>query len=466
MEEQYDVAIIGAGPGGYVAALRAAQAGLKTVCIDKRQTLGGTCLNVGCIPSKALLQSTELYDRVLHEGAQHGIQNGQTLSMDFSQLMSRKEGVVKSLTDGVAGLFKKREILFLQGEARFTSSTELEVEKGNETQKVKAKNFIIATGSDSIALPFLPFDEKYIVSSTGALALETIPKRLTIIGGGVIGVELATVYRRLGSEVKIIEMLDHICPAMDTSLSKQLLQVLKKQGLQFLLEAKVIKGEKQGESISLTIEHKGEQKQVESDVVLVAVGRRPYTAGLHLEKAGVKVTARGFIEVNHQFRTSQPHIFAIGDVIDGIMLAHRASEEGVIVADLIMGHYSSIDYMAVPNVIYTSPEAASVGLTEQEAKEAGLEIIIGQYFFRGNPRARCNNETEGFVKVIGEAKTKRLIGMHIIGSHASELIAEGMLAIQTSATLEDIGFAPNAHPTLSEAIKEAALQALGRPMHL
>lgn len=465
MADQYDIAIIGAGPGGYVAAIRAAQLGFKTVCINKFSSLGGTCLNVGCIPSKTLLQSTELLFHLKQKGKEQGIECPQ-LSVDFSQMMTRKKQVVKSLVDGVAGIFNRRKIKTLQGTAEFIDPHRLRIRQENGVhQEIEASYILIATGAEPIALPDIPFHERQIVSSTGALNLLNIPERLIVIGGGVIGVELASVYQRLGSRVIVIEMLDHICPALDQSLSHQLLQTLTKQGIEFRVSGRVASTVVQPDEVILTVDQKGELQNLSANVVLVAVGRRPYTEGLELEKVGIQKDKRGFISVDGSFRTSQPHVFAIGDVIEGTMLAHRASAEGVAVIESLKGERPILDYLSIPNVIYTYPEVASVGLTEQEARQAGLDLMIGTSFFRGNPRARCSDETEGFVKVIGDRVSGQLVGMHIIGPHASELIGEGMLAMQQKVKLKEIGEAAQAHPTLGEAIKEAALDALGQAIH-
>jgi dihydrolipoamide dehydrogenase len=466
MEQRYDLAIIGAGPGGYVAAIRAAQLGLKTVCIDKRGIPGGTCLNVGCIPSKALLYSTEMYAWLSQNSKKHGL-GIESVDVDFQAMMRRKETVVKGLVEGINHHFKRYNIDFLKGKARFLSPYRLEVKEENQNgQVIEASHFILATGAEPIQLPGLPFDERLIISSTGALSLSAIPKKLLVVGGGVIGVELASVYRRLGTDVVIIEMLDRICPPMDQTMSKLLLQVLKKQGMHFVLSTKVMGAEIANNRVALKLQQEAGELTESGDVALIAVGRRPYTADLDLEKIGISLTKGGFVPVDGRFRTIQPHIYAIGDVIEVVMLAHRASEEGVAVVELIAGKQTQVHYMAIPNVIYTSPEVASVGLTEQEAREAGLEMKIGLAPFKGNPRARCNEDTEGVVKVIGESRTGRVIGLHILGQHASELIAEGMLAIQKKATLEDLAEAPQAHPTLSESIKEASLAALGRAIHV
>lgn len=464
MERHYQVAILGAGPGGYVAAIRAAQLGFKTVCIDKRSSLGGTCLNVGCIPSKSLLQSTELYAQFQHEAKEQGV-SYTDLSIDFQYLMQRKNRVVKGLVEGIAASFKSHQVDFIQGTACFVDPHSVEITHENQTQRVTADYFIIATGSDSIALPTLPFDEKQVISSTGALSLSKIPKRMIVVGAGVIGVELASVYNRLGTQVTIIEILDHICPAMDVTIHKMLLSVLKKQGIEFCLSSQVVSAVVQPDEVIVTVKEEDKLTNRSADVLLVSVGRRPYTKELNVDKAGIQLTQKGFIPVNSLFQTTQSHIFAIGDVIEGVMLAHRASEEGIVVVNRIAGQPASINYMAIPNVIYTSPEAASVGLTEKEALDMQLGIQVGMAYFKGNPRARCAGQTEGLVKIIGEVQSGRLIGLHILGAHASEMIAEGMIAIEKKGTLEDIANATHAHPTLSEAIKDAALNALGRGLY-
>jgi dihydrolipoamide dehydrogenase len=458
-ENDFQVIVIGSGPGGYVAAVRAAELGFKTACVEKMPTLGGTCLNVGCIPSKALLSSSEHYEWIQKSGKDHGI-NVSGVTFDFQKMKQRKEGVVKGLVDSVAALLKKHGIERINGTARFVNPHTIQV----DGKTITADHFIIATGSNPVELPILPFDEKRVVSSTGALSLAEVPKRFLVIGGGVIGVEIASVYRRLGSETTIIEMLDTITPMMDPLISRTLLQSLKKQGIEFYLSAKVTKAKVEGD-VELTVEHEGKVLSFHGDVVLVAVGRRPHIQGLDPEKAGIPITPKGFIAVDANFRAGHNHIYAIGDVIEGTMLAHRASHEGIAVAELIAGQRPFINYMSIPNVVYTHPEIAVVGLTEAEAKAAGLDVIVGTVYFRGNARARCIDDTEGLLKIIGDAKNGRLIGVHIVGPNASELIAEGMLAINKKATLKDIADSCHPHPTLSEAIMEAALQAIGTPIH-
>jgi|LakMenE18May11ns_1017448.scaffolds.fasta_scaffold9924818_2 dihydrolipoamide dehydrogenase len=462
--ESFDVAVVGSGPGGYVAAIRCAQLGLKTACIEKDATLGGTCLNVGCIPSKALLHSTEYYEWILKKSKENGIEVP-SIQANLSQMMQRKDQVVKSHVDGIQSLFKKNKVTKVQGKARLLPNQQLEVSNGSEKQILAAKNIILATGSASIPLPALPFDEATVISSTGALALKAIPPILAVVGAGVIGVELASVYRRLGSQVIIVEMLDRVCPGMDFAISKMLLQILKKQGLDIHLGSKVTKVQKKNQGIAFSYIEEEKETTIEADAVLVAIGRKPYSDGLGLKEVGIEMTSKGFVQINRSFQTSLPYIYAIGDLIEGPMLAHRASEEGMAVAELIAGQQPHVNYITIPNVVYTHPEVAALGLTEEESKAAGLETKIGTCLFRANSRARCIGETEGMVKVIGESKTDRLIGMHILGAHASEMIGIGVMALEKKMTIAELANACYAHPTLSEAIKEAALNALGRAIH-
>lgn len=460
MEDHFDLIVIGSGPGGYVAALRAAKLGLKTACVDKRPEPGGTCLNIGCIPSKCLLHSTEQYYLLKNFGPNFGLEFSE-LNANFPVMNKRKKEVVKGLVNGVKNAFKEAGVSYIVGEATFLNANQVEITNNGTKQTLTAKYLLIATGSTSTPLPELPFDEKNVLSSTGVLSLNAVPKSLLVIGGGVIGVELASIFARLGTQITVIEMLDRICPAMDAKISAALLQSLKNLGIKFYLNATLITSVIQPNEVIVTVNHDDKLSNFSAEKMLVAVGRRPYTERLGLEKAGVEDDKKGYIPVNHSFQTSQKHIFAIGDVIEGTMLAHRASEEGVAVVELIANkNPKKLNYMSIPNVIYTHPEVAAVGLTEEEARQAGINVQVGISYFKANGRARCSGEMEGFVKIIGDAKTGRLLGMHIIGSHASELIAEGMMAIQKEATLSDIAYAPNAHPTLSEVIKEAALSGL------
>lgn len=463
--EKFDVVVIGSGPGGYVAAIRAAQLGLKTGIVEKKPTLGGTCLNIGCIPSKALLQSTELYHEILHNAAKNGIECPSPV-INLSQMMKRKQEIVTSLVEGVAGLIKRNKITRFEGIAKFQLPHIIDVFGKEAPIQVESKSFILATGSESINLPFLPIDEKKIVTSTGALSFEKVPQKLIVIGAGVIGVELASVYKRLGSDVTIVEMLDRICPTLDNGIGRVFQQILKKQGLNFLLSTQVANAQIEDEAITLFLNHEGKSSALTGDAVLVAVGRKPASANLGLDKIGVALDKKSFVIVDGNFRTSIENIYAIGDLIDGPMLAHKASEEGAAAAEIVAGHSARIDYLTLPNVIYTSPEVASVGLTEEEAKALALNVKVGTSQFKGNPRARCTGHDEGLVKIIGEARSGRVLGLHIIGDQASEMIGEGVIAIGKKATLEDIANGFHAHPTRCEAIKEAALAALGRAIHV
>ncbi len=458
---EFDVVVIGSGPGGYVAAIRAAQLKLKTACVEKNADLGGTCLNVGCIPSKALLYSSELYWKCKKEGALHGIK-AEALHCDFLAMMARKNKIVSGFRAGIAGLFKKNKVTHLQGTATLLSPHSLRV----GSQEIKTKYIILATGSEPTPLPFLPFDEKKILSSTGALALPYTPERMTVVGAGVIGVELGSVYSRLGTQVTFVEFMDRVCPTLEESLSKELQTQLTKQGLTFYLSSKVNSALMNDKEISVQITLPDKTtKTLATDVVLVSIGRRAYTQGLGLEQVGISLTPQGLVPIDGQFRTKVPSIFAIGDIVDGPMLAHKAEEEGIAAAEIIAGQQPHINYAAIPNVVYTYPEVASVGLSEAQAQQFGLSTQSGVFPFKANSRAPCSAEEDGFVKIVVEGQTKRILGMHIIGAHASELIVAGALALQKKMTIDDIIHTPFAHPTLAEAIKEAALAVHNRAIH-
>ncbi|HWG79601.1 MAG TPA: dihydrolipoyl dehydrogenase [Stellaceae bacterium] len=469
MADTYDVIVIGGGPGGYVAAIRAAQLGLRTACIDKRGTPGGTCLNIGCIPSKAMLQSSEKFAEAQHALAAHGVKVS-GVALDLPTLMARKDKVVGENTRGVEFLFKKNKVEYIKGAARFTAPLKLAVTpiNGGQAQELTAKSIIIATGSDIVPLPGVDIDEKTIVSSTGALTLPAVPKRLVVVGGGYIGLEMGSVWRRLGSEVTVVEFLDRITPGMDGELSRNLQRVLTKQGFAFRLGTKVVAAKRGADGVTLTLEpaQGGPREELKADVVLVAIGRRPYTEGLGLDAAGVAIDNNGRIKVDGDFATNVKGIYAIGDVIQGAMLAHKASEEGVVLAEMLAGQRGHVNYEAIPAVIYTWPEVASVGRTEEELKSAGAAYKAGKFPFSANARARANNDTEGFVKILADAKTDRVLGVHIIGPDAGTMIAEAALAMEYGASAEDIARTTHAHPTLNEAVKEAALAVEGHPIHI
>ncbi len=455
MSEKFDVIVIGSGPGGYVAAIRCGQLGLKTACVEKGD-LGGTCLNIGCIPSKALLHSSDLYYQLEHHFPDHGVQAGH-IAFDFDKMMDRKKEVVHEFTLGVGALFHKNKVTHLKGTGTLKSPTTVSVNGVD----FEAGSIILASGSEPIQLPFLQIDEKRIVTSTGALSLESIPQKMIVIGAGAIGVELGSVYSRLGSNVTFVEFLPRICPTMEEVISKNLQQILEKQGMTFHLSSKVIAAD----GTTLTIEKEGQKSQLEANVILCSIGRRPYTIGLGLENVGITANEKGFIPINGRFQTKIPNIYAIGDIVDGPMLAHKASEEGVAVAELIAGQRPMIEYIAIPNVVYTNPEVAAVGLTEAEAKGMGVDVKTGTFPFKINSRAKCTGETEGMVKIVADGKSDRILGIHILGAHASEIIAEGVVAIEKKMTALELGNAPHAHPTFSEAVKEAALAVHGRPIH-
>jgi dihydrolipoamide dehydrogenase len=459
----FDVLVIGSGPGGYVAAIRAAQLGLKTACAESRETLGGTCLNVGCIPSKALLHASELFEEAAHGTlAKWGVKtNGVEVDLDAMH-GSRKEAV-KGLTQGIEFLFKKNKVEWLNGHASFESADTVKV--GDRT--VQAKNIVIATGSSVTPLPGIEIDQERIVDSTGALELPEVPKRMVVIGGGVIGLELGSVWRRLGSQVTVVEFLDQILPGFDDDVRKDANKIFKKQGFEFRLSTKVTKAKRDGDAVTLTVEPAagGAAETIEADVVLVSIGRRPNTEGLGLEKAGLQVNNRGQIETDHDFRTKVPGIWAIGDVIPGPMLAHKAEDEGIAVAENIAGLTGIVNHDVIPSVVYTMPEIAGVGLTEEQAKEHG-EVKVGKFPMLANSRAKTNREPDGFVKVIADAKTDRVLGVWMISTVAGTMIAQAAQAMEFGATSEDIAYTCHAHPTHSEALKEAAMAVTGKPIHI
>ncbi|WP_298282472.1 dihydrolipoyl dehydrogenase [Acidocella sp.] len=463
MAENFDVIVIGAGPGGYVAAIRAAQLGLKVAVAEKRATLGGTCLNVGCIPSKALLQSSENYHEALHGFADHGITLG-SVSIDIARMQARKAEVVGANTKGIEFLFKKNKVTWLKGEAKFTGPNAVEV----AGQGYTAKHIIIATGSDSVPLKGIEVDEKKIVTSTGALELDKVPGRLVVIGAGVIGLELGSVWRRLGAEVTVVEFLDRITPGMDNELSKSFQQILTKQGFTFKLGTKVTSAKVEGDEVALTLEPAkgGEAETLKADVVLLAIGRYAYTGGLNLEAAGVATDERGRVKVDHHYATNVPGVYAIGDVIAGPMLAHKAEEEGVALAEILAGQAGHVNYGAIPGVVYTWPEVATVGATEEGLKAQGVAYKVGKFPFMANGRARAMGALEGFVKLLSDKTTDKLLGAHIIGPDAGALIAECVTALEFGASAEDVARTCHAHPTLSEVVKEAALAADGRALHI
>ena len=462
-DHNYDLIVIGAGPGGYVAAIRAAQLGLKTACVESRETLGGTCLNVGCIPSKAMLHASEMYHEA-HSGAlaKFGIDfKGVALNLD--QMQAEKTKAVGELTGGIEFLFKKNKVDWLKGHAAFTSGSSIDVAGKSYT----AKNILIATGSSVTPLPGVEIDQKVIVDSTGALALPKVPKHLVVIGGGVIGMELGSVWLRLGAEVTVVEYLDQILPGYDGEVRKEAAKIFKKQGFNIRTGTKVTGVAVKGNKATVTVEPAagGASETIEADCVLVSIGRRPNTEGLALDKAGITPNKRGQIEIGHDFQTSAPGIYAIGDVVPGPMLAHKAEDEGVAAADFIAGGTGIVNHDVIPGVVYTYPEIASVGLTEEEAKERG-EVKVGKFPMMANSRAKTNRDTDGFVKVIADAKTDRVLGVHIIASIAGSMIAEAAVAMEFGATSEDIAYTCHAHPTHAEALKEAAMAVTGKPIHM
>ncbi len=461
--QSYDLIVIGSGPGGYVCAIRAAQLGMTVACVEKQETLGGTCLNIGCIPSKALLSDSEKFKEANTHFADIGIK-ASGIKLDLKAMMGHKDEVVKANTQGIEYLFKKNKITWLKGTGKIVKAGTVEVDGTAYT----AKYIVIATGSDVVSLPGIEIDEDKIVSSTGALKLPKVPKSMVVIGGGYIGLEMGTVWSRLGAEVTVIEYLDRILPGMDGEISKEMQKILSKQGLKFRLGTKVKEAKAQSKNVALTVEpaEGGEEEKITADVVLVAVGRKPYTDKLGLETAGVETDDKGRIRTDSGFKTNVDGIYAIGDVIAGPMLAHKAEEEGVVLAEILAGQTGHIDYNLIPGVVYTWPEVAQIGKTEEQLKEEGIAYKTGKFPFMANGRARAMNATEGFVKILADKKTDRVLGAHIIGPEAGTLIAELAIAMEFAASSEDIARTCHAHPTLEEAVKEAALAVDGRPIHI
>jgi len=466
MEENFDLLVIGGGPGGYVCAIRAAQLGLKAGCIESRGTLGGTCLNIGCIPSKSLLNSSELFFKAKNNFDNLGIETGE-IKLNLKKMMTNKSKSVQILTKGVEFLFKKNKVSYIKGKGVLFSKNHVVVYQDNKKTSYKAKNIVIATGSSPLSLSGINIDEKNIISSTGALSLEKVPQNLVVIGGGYIGLEMGSVWARLGSKVTVIEFLDHITPGMDREISKEFEKILTKQGIKFKLNSKVttVKTLQDKLMVQFMNNNTKAQENLECDKALVSVGRKPYTEGLNLSKIGVKKDDKGRIEVSEKFQTSIPNIFAIGDVIKGPMLAHKAEEEGIAVAEILAGQSGHVNYDVIPGVIYTLPEVATVGKTEEELKKAKINYKVGKFPFLANSRAKVNNESEGFVKILADSKTDKVLGVHIIGPHCGDMIAEMGLAMEFGASSEDIARTCHAHPTHTEAIKEAALAVDKRPIH-
>ena len=466
----FDLVVIGAGPGGYTTAIRAAQLGMTVACVEKDATLGGTCLNVGCIPSKALLDSSELYHQALHGLAVHGVKAA-GVTLDLAAMMQRKDKVVGGLTQGIVGLFKKNKVTSLRGRARIVAPGRVAVAGADGEQTIEAARILIATGSEATPLRDLPFDGERIVSSTEALALPSVPKRLLVVGAGAVGLELGSVWRRLGAEVTVAEFLPQIVPAFDQSMARLLQRALEKQGLVFRLQTSAIGAARTPDGVRVTLaaqrgDTKGETSTLDVDVVLVAVGRRAFTEGLGAREAGVAFDERGRIVVNERFETNVPGIFAIGDCIPGPMLAHKAEEDGVVAVEMMAGQAAHVDYDRVPNVVYTFPELASVGIGEDEAKRRGIAVRVGAFPFSANARARALGETEGQAKIVADAATDRVLGVAILGPRASDMIAEATIAMEFSASSEDIARTVHAHPTLPEAVKEAALAVAKRTINI
>ena len=465
MSEKFQAVVIGGGPGGYLCAIRLSQLGIKTACIESRGTLGGTCLNIGCIPSKSLLNLSENYYKAKHFSSL-GIEVGK-VKLNLEKMMKNKDNAVTILTKGVEFLFKKNKVTYYKGTGSFKSNNLISItdNKNNKTI-IEADKVIISTGSEPVSLPGIKIDEKSIISSTGALSLNAVPKKMVVVGGGYIGLEMGSVWSRLGSQVHVVEYLDHITPGMDKEISKELLKILKKQGINFHLETKVESIKKEGKKVIVnTSEKEGKKNAFDCDVVLISVGRKPNTKNLNLNKIGIQLDKKNKIKVNKNFQTNVQNIYAIGDVIEGPMLAHKAEEEGIAVAELISGQSCHVNYDVIPGVVYTFPEVASVGKTEEQLKDANQTYKIGKFPFMANSRAKTVNEPEGFVKILADDKTDRVLGVHMIGSHAGEMIAEMAIAMEFGASSEDIARTCHAHPTFSEAIKEAALSVDKRPIH-
>tara|TARA_R110000796_G_scaffold88850_3_gene191824 strand:+ start:34145 stop:35551 length:1407 start_codon:yes stop_codon:yes gene_type:complete len=465
----YDVAIIGSGPGGYVAAIRCAQLGMKTAIIEKYNTLGGTCLNVGCIPSKALLDSSHHYEDAVKHFEEHGIEISGDVKVNLEKMISRKQNVVDMTTKGIDFLMNKNKIDVFEGVGSFKDATHINIKKNDgKTETIEAKNTIIATGSKPSTLPFIKLDKERIITSTEALTLKEVPKHMIVIGGGVIGLELGQVYKRLGADVTVVEFMDRIIPGMDGALSKELMKVMKKQKVKFELSHKVKSVERKGKEVIVKADNsKGEEITFTGDYCLVAVGRHAYTEGLNLEAAGVKMEERGRVAVNDHLQTNVANIYAIGDVIKGAMLAHKAEEEGTLVAEILAGQKPHIDYNLIPGVVYTWPEVAAVGKTEEQLKEAGIEYKTGQFPMRALGRSRASGDIDGFVKILADKKTDEVLGVHMIGARVADLITEGVTAMEFRASAEDIARMSHAHPTYGEAVKEAALAATAdRALHV
>ncbi|MDO1514480.1 dihydrolipoyl dehydrogenase [Maribacter confluentis] len=467
--DQYDVAIIGSGPGGYVAAIRCAQLGMKTAIIEKYSTLGGTCLNVGCIPSKALLDSSHHYEDAIKHFDEHGIEIPGEIKVNLEKMIARKQSVVDQTTKGIEFLMDKNKITVYEGVGSFKDATHVSIKKNDgKSEDIEAKHIIIATGSKPSTLPFIKLDKERIITSTEALKLKEVPKHMIVIGGGVIGLELGQVYKRLGAEVTVVEFMDRIIPGMDGALSKELTKVLKKQKIKFALSHKVKSVERKGDKVIVKADDKkGQEVVFEGDYCLVAVGRRPFTDGLNVEAAGVALDDRGKVIVDGHLKTNVDNIYAIGDVIKGAMLAHKAEEEGTLVAEQLAGQKPHIDYNLIPGVVYTWPEVAAVGKTEEELKEAGVDFKVGQFPMRALGRSRASMDTDGFVKILADKKTDEVLGVHMIGARCADLIAEAVTAMEFRASAEDISRMSHAHPTYAEAVKEAALAATDdRALHI